>query len=127
MTKITVHANLENAPKKEFLKDFNIAFATGEADFIIDHVSDDIHWMIYGDKEISGKEYFSKEVYNMKDYKADEVTIHTIITHGKEAACNGEMRMGDKIYAFCDVYRFTSTRSNTIKEMRSYVLPISKT
>ena len=124
MTKITVNANLQNAPRKEFLKDFNIAFATGNADFIIDHVSDDILWTIYGDKEIAGKEPFTKEMNIMKDYTADEVLIHSIITHGKEAALNGEMKMGQKTYAFCDVYQFTSTTSNLIREMRSYVLPI---
>ncbi len=126
MTKITVNANLSNAPKKVFIKDFNIAFATGKADFIIDNVSDDIHWMIYGDKEILGKDYFIKEMNIMKDYTAYEVVIHSIITHGSEAACNGEMIMGNKTYAFCDVYRFTSASSHTIKEMRSYVLPIEK-
>ena len=124
MTKITVNANIKNAPKKEFLKDFNIAFATGKAEFIIDNVSDDILWMIYGDKEISGKEHFSKEVNIMKDYIADEVVIHSIITHGKEASCNGEMIIGNKTYAFSDVYKFINTSSNTIKEMRSYVLPV---
>lgn len=56
MTKITVIPDCGNAPKKEFLKDFNIAFATGEADFIIQHVSDNIVWSIYGDKDIIGKE-----------------------------------------------------------------------
>jgi len=124
LTKISINPNLENVPKKEFLKDFNIAFATGKADFIIENVSDDIYWMVYGDKEISGKEQFIKEINIMKDYTADEVTIHSIITHGKEAALNGEMKMGTKSYAFCDVYHFTSASSNTIKEMRSYVLPI---
>ena len=111
-----------NAPRKEFLKDFNIAFATGKADFIIEHVSEEIVWNIHGDKHITGKEAFSKEVNTMKDYIADEVVIHSIITHGREAALNGEMKMDDQTYAFCDVYRFTNTTSNIIRKMDSYVL-----
>lgn len=126
MTKITVNASFKNAPNKEFIKDFNIAFATGNADFIIDHVSDDIFWVIYGDKEISGKEHFSKEINAMKEYVADQVMIHSIIIQGTEGACNGEMTMGDKTYVFCDVYKFADHNTNTIKEMRSYVLPIEK-
>ncbi|PWJ58052.1 SnoaL-like protein [Dyadobacter jejuensis] len=122
MTKITVTPDCGNAPKKVFLKDFNIAFATGDADFIIDHVSDDICWEIYGDKTIQGKEQFAKEINLMKSYVADEVVIHTIITHGKEASLNGEMKMGDKTYVFCDVYRFASAGSSIIKEMHSYVI-----
>ena len=124
MTKITVTPDCGNAPRKEFLKDFNIAFATGDADFIIQHVSDTIEWNIYGDKHIIGKENFIKEINSMKDYTADEVVIHSIITHGREAALNGEMKMGDKTYAFCDVYRFTNTTSDMITRMDSYVLPI---
>ncbi len=124
MTKISIKPDCGNAPRKEFLKSFNIAFATGDADFIIDHVSDDISWMIYGDKYITGKEDFNKEINIMKDYTADEVVIHSIITHGREAALNGEMKMGEKVYAFCDVYQFTNTTSNIIKRMDSYVLPV---
>jgi hypothetical protein len=121
MTKITVEPDCGNAPRKEFLRDFNIAFATGDVDFIIQHVSNDIEWKIYGDKHINGKEAFIKEVNIMKEYTADEVIIHSIITHGREAALNGEMKMGGKTYAFCDVYRFTSTSSDVIKEMKSYL------
>ncbi len=122
MTKINITPDCGNSPKKELLKDFNIAFATGDANFIIDHVSDDIRWEIYGDKSIVGKEQFSKEIHMMKDYVADEVTVHSIITHGSEAALNGEMKMGDKTYAFCDVYLFKSAGSNIIKEMHSYIV-----
>ncbi|NJN27476.1 MAG: hypothetical protein HC819_16635, partial [Cyclobacteriaceae bacterium] len=96
MTKITVSPDCGNAPRKQFLKDFNIAFATGDADFIIQHVCDDIEWNIHGDKHISGKEAFTKEIYIMKEYSADEVVIHTIITHGREAALNGEMKIEGK-------------------------------
>ena len=124
MTKITVKPDCGNAPKKEFIKDLNIAFATGDAGFVIDQVSDDIVWNIHGDKNIQGKDQFTKEMNAMKDYVADEVVLHSIITHGAEAAANGEMKMGGKIYAFCDVYRFTSAGSTTIKEMNSYVIEI---
>ncbi|MBU2916240.1 nuclear transport factor 2 family protein [Reichenbachiella agariperforans] len=122
MTKITVTPDCGNAPKKGFLKDFNIAFAKGDVDFIIEHVSDDIRWEIYGDQSIQGKEQFSKAINAMKNYVADEVIIHTIITHGKEASLQGEMKMTDKTYAFCDVYRFASAGSSIIKEMHSYVI-----
>lgn len=126
MTKVTVTPDCRNSSRKEFLKDFNIAFAIGDVDFIIDHVSDDIHWSIYGDKEIVGKGDFVKEINAMKDYTADEVVIHSIITHGREAALNGEIKMGDKTYAYSDVYGFTNTASDIIKEMKSYVIPVDK-
>jgi hypothetical protein len=122
MTKITINADCNNSPKKEFLKDFNVAFATGDADFIINNVSDDIHWVMYGDKELKGKKDFTKEINIMKDYVADELTVHSIVTHGAEAALNGEIKMGGKAYAFCDVYRFASAGSTKIEELKSYIV-----
>lgn len=124
MTKINIQADCGNSPRKEFLKELNIAFAKGYADFIVEHASDDIVWTIYGDKKIVGKEAFSKEVHAMKQYTADEMILHSVITHGRDAAANGEMRMGDKTYAFCDVYTFTNTTSMVLKEMQSYVIKL---
>ncbi len=124
MTKITIQPSCENAPRKSFLKDFNVAFATGNAGFIIDQVHEDITWVIHGDKMIRGKDQFAQEVNLMKEYIADELVIHNIITHGREAALNGEMKMGGETYVFCDVYRFLDTRNNVIKEMNSYVIKI---
>ena len=122
MTKITVQPDCGNAPRKEFLKNFNVAFATGDTDFIVEHVSDDILWTIHGDKHTHGKKAFTREVNIMKEYTADGLIIYTIITHGREAALNGEMKMGDTTYTFCDVYRFTDTKNNIIKELNSYVI-----
>ena len=125
MTNIIVTPDCGNAPRKKFLSEFNIAFAKGDADFIIDHVSEDIQWHLHGDKSIVGKEQFTKEINIMKAHTADEIIIHSIITHGREAALNGEMTMGDNTFVFCDIYRFTNTTSDIIKQMDSYVLTVN--
>lgn len=125
MTKITVNANCRNSPKKEFLKDFNIAFATGQADFIIEHVSEDIVWEIYGDKSIQGKNQFSLEINAMKNRVPAELKLDSIITHGREAAVNGEIKMGTETYAFCDVYYFSSASSTIIKKIHTYTIKIN--
>ncbi|NHF58515.1 nuclear transport factor 2 family protein [Flavobacteriaceae bacterium TP-CH-4] len=124
MTKINIQADCGNSPRKEFLKELNIAFAKGNANFIVEHASDDMVWTIYGDKKIEGKEVFREEIHIMKQYTADEMTLNSIITHGREAAANGEMRMGDHTYVFCDVYSFTNTTSMVLKEMQSYVVKL---
>ena len=73
MTEILIKPDCGNAPRKKLLEDFNIAFATGDADFIIQNVSTDIQWTIFGDKVITGK----------------------------EAAVNGEITMAGKVYVSC--------------------------
>ena len=122
MTKITIQADYRNTPKKEVLKDFNVAFATGDSEYIIQQVSEDIRWIIYADnKLIEGKNQFTAEMNIMKNYIADELIIHSIIIQDNEGSVNGKMRMGDKVYAFCDVCTFVSGDKNIICEMKSYV------
>ena len=41
MLNVTVDTS-RNSPKREFLKDWNIAFAEGNSTFILDSVSDDV-------------------------------------------------------------------------------------
>jgi len=124
MTRINIKPDCGNSPKKAFLRDWNIAFAEGNLELLKNSVSEDIEWNIYGDQKIVGKEAFAKAIHEMANYKADAMTIHHIITHGKEAAVNGEMVMQDsgKTYAFCDVYEFRSAGSTEIRRMHSYVL-----
>lgn len=125
MTKITVQPDCGNSPKKEFLKNFNVAFGKGKAQFIIDCVTDDIVWNMVGDKTIIGKEDFAKAINKMKDKEASELFIEKIITHGKEGATNGIITMKNrKKYAFCDVYEFKSSSSKMLKTLTSYVIEI---
>lgn len=123
--KITTLADCGNSPKGTFLRDFNIAFAKGNADFIIESVTDDILWVMHGDKTVEGIEAFTKEINMMKEYKADELKLNSIITHGREGAVNGEIKMGGKVYVFCDIYTFKSSSGNAIKSMQSYVIEVN--
>lgn len=121
--KIDVQADCGNAPKKEFLRDFIIAFFRADTDFILNSVSDEIVWDIFGDKRIEGKSAFTEALNEMSTFESGGLTIHHIITHGKEAAVNGEFFMeGNKRYAFCDVIELTSAGSTTIRNLYSYIV-----
>lgn len=124
MTKITILNETESSPRQTFLKEFNTAFATGNAKFIIDHIDKDIVWWIYGDKKLEGKEAFAQEVHSMKEYVADELVLHGNLVQGQKAVVNGEIRMAGKTYAFCDVYNFKNDKYLIIKEIRSFVVEI---
>ncbi|MBD1426674.1 nuclear transport factor 2 family protein [Sphingobacterium arenae] len=125
MLKIKVKADCGNSPKREFLKDFNIAFGKGDAKFIIAQVTDEIVWEMIGEQTIEGKDSFSKAINEMKKKEVAEISIEKVVTHGKEGAVNGIMRMKDgKQYAFSDFYEFKNTTSTSIKAMTSYVIEI---
>lgn len=125
MIKITVSADCGNAPKKEFLKAINIAFAKGNSDFLTESVTDKIVWNIIGDKKIEGKEDFTEELEKMKTKKASELILDRIITHGKEGAVSGIMKMqSGKKYAFSDFYEFSGAKGAKVKSITSYVIRI---
>ncbi|GAA5521340.1 nuclear transport factor 2 family protein [Aliifodinibius salicampi] len=109
---------------QEFLEELNQAFARSDTDFIADHVTDTIRWQIVGDQTIEGKKAFTRALKEMETEKPMELTIHHIITHGKEASVNGIMKIPgeDKAFAFCDVYKFSGFKNPQITEMLSYVI-----
>lgn len=125
MTKIISSPNCGNSPKMEFLKDFNIAFAKGNVEFLIESVTDEIVWDIIGDKKIEGKENFVEELKKMKGEKATELILDQILSHGKEGAANGIIKMQNgKKYAFSDFYIFNGAKGSKIKSITSYVIGI---
>jgi len=117
-----------NAPKKEFLRDFNIAFAKNDSEEILKRVTDDITWEIVGDKIVHGKEQFAQVLDSMQGSKATELIIKTIITHGDEGSINGVMVFSsESSIAFCDVCTFSSHGKDAlIKEMTSYAVELVK-
>ncbi|WP_229201277.1 hypothetical protein [Arcticibacterium luteifluviistationis] len=61
----------------------------------------------------------------MKNYVASELILQQILSHGKEGAANGIMKMEDgKKYAFSDFYIFKGAKSTKIKSISSYVIEI---
>ncbi len=127
MAKIIIGEDCGNSPKKTFLKQFNISFAENDIAFIINNVSEDISWNIIGDKHIQGKKDFEEALEQMKNYIIKELTVSSIITHGRKGAVNGLMKMEDgKNYSFCDIYEFSGAKGTCVKSMISYVIEVEE-
>ena len=125
MTQIIIKPDCGNSPKKALIRDFNIAFAKGNSAYILEQVSSDFKWRMYGDFEIEGKEAFQKEIDKMMAYPSPkELILDSIITHGSEASANGLIVMDDHTFAFCDIYQFKSAGSTILVEMKSFVIKI---
>jgi ketosteroid isomerase-like protein len=118
---VSVPDDCGNSPRKQFLVEFNRAFAEVDVEFVLEHVSDDVVWTMVGSKEISGKQAMRQAMESMMAAKASSMVLHSVITHGREAAANGEFHYpeGEKV-AFCDVYQFTKTTGTTVKRIMSY-------
>lgn len=125
MTKIISSPNCGNSPKMEFLKEFNIAFAEGNVKFLTESVTDEIIWNIIGDRKIEESENFAKELEKMKEQKTTELILDQILSHGKEGAANGIIKIQNgKKYAFSDFYTFNNTKGKKLKSITSYLIEI---
>jgi hypothetical protein len=115
-----------NTKNQKLLEKINKAFARNDSDFIIKHVSDTIRWEIVGDLTVESKEAFAHMLKKMEADEPMELKIHHIITHGKAASVNGEMKtIGGDVYAFCDVHEFSRYKNPKITEMTSYAINVS--
>ncbi len=126
MTKLTIHADCNNAPEKHILRDLNIAFAHADVEAILNHFTDDIHWQIVGETDLRGNETVRTALEAMQDTVTTELTIHATVTHSPEAAVHGVIttEQGGS-FAFCDIYRFASPSANKINAMTSYVIALN--
>ncbi|WP_232696469.1 nuclear transport factor 2 family protein [Brevibacillus daliensis] len=124
---ISCPKDCDNAPKKNLLKELNIAFAKKNIAFIIEHLADDVFWNIVGYKLIQGKDNIAENLRQMKNSNVLELQINNIITHGKSGAANGIFIFEQKkSYAFSNVYVFSGSAKNAkIKEITSYVIAVS--
>ena len=125
MTRVITSEDCGNSPKNIFVQDLTIALAKRDSKFILGNVTDDIRWNIVGDKLIKGKDSFAKALEKIKSDKAVQLTVHHVATHGKAGAVNGTTKMKDgKTRAFCDVYEFSNSKGNTVKEITSYIIEV---
>ncbi|OOG78294.1 nuclear transport factor 2 family protein [Algoriphagus sp. A40] len=123
--KLSIPPDCGNSTKKKHLADLTAFFASYAIPEAMEFLTEDVIWTLVGDKPIQGKENFAAALREMSDIKATELTIHQLITHGKEAAVSGEMVMEDgKIYGFSDFYSFTSPGAKKVKSIRSYVIQL---
>ena len=126
--KINIQPHCGNAPKKEFIRDFNIAFAGMDLNFLENAVTEDIVWEMVGGKTITGKTAFVETLKEMLDFKATELTLNQIITHGAEGAGSGSMKFEDGTTVhFADMYRFNGAKGQKIKTLTSYAIEVKTT
>lgn len=121
--KLNIPHDCGSSPKKKLIADLTAFFSSYAISEAMEFLDEDVVWTLVGDQPIHGKENFAAALQEMSDVKATELTIHQIITHGKEAAVSGEMGMEDgKTYGFSDFYTFSSAGAKKVKSIRSYVV-----
>ncbi len=125
MAIVNVKADCGNAPKKEFLKQFHIALANSDSNFVTGNITEDIHWEIVGNYTITSKEDFKKRISDSPLWNVKELVIDVIITHGNEACVNGRVVTSDELkFAFCNVYIFKGFKETLLKSIQTYLIEV---
>ncbi len=123
MTVISGNTDCGNSPKMEFLREFNIAFAKGDIDFLTQHVAEDFTWEMIGKGKVEGKVDFKETLKLLADQQAIELGFEHILSHGKFGAIHGKMKMkSGEQYAFADFYNLANAKGDKIKKLTSFVI-----
>src|SRR5699024_9274251 len=124
---VTYPKDCGNAPKKLVLRDFHIAVAQNDIDFISEQLTDDSKWELIGQQQIEGKQNMLEAIEQMGHRKILKLEIDHIITHGKITSINGHWTLdNEETYAFCHVHVFNNfSKQAKIKKTTSYVIQTS--
>lgn len=126
MAEISIQVDCGNSPKKEFLKDYHVALANGDIDFVATNVAKDIHWEVIGGAFVNTKDDFLKAVQQFEQWNVKRLAVDTIITHGIDASVNGQIiTQDDEHFVFCDIYKFKGFKGTIIKSIKSFIMKSS--
>src|SRR5690606_6705939 len=110
-----------NAPKKQFLVDYQRALAEKDLDFLSNHLSARINWEVVGEMTISGKEEFLKHISETKFGKVVHQVVETLFTHVTVTVRSGRLTTADGvILSCCEVYQFKGFKGFELASIKSY-------
>ncbi|MDX1428538.1 MAG: hypothetical protein R3206_12005 [Salegentibacter mishustinae] len=114
--------------REKFITEINKAFANCDSDFISKNVTDDIKWVIVGEKVISGRKDFEASLDRMKLGGPLEIQVNNMINEKNKSVVEGVVMMKQdagkkKKYAFCYIFIFPDANEHKFSELRTYVSP----
>src|SRR5690606_38780372 len=123
--KISFPNDCGNAPKKIIIKDLIVALAEGKLSEADQYLADDLNWEIKGSGDsITNKAGLSSMMQFTAPSSIAELSIKSIITHGRDAAAEGIYVLEDGTrLAFCHIYQFNGfAKSAQVKHISSYII-----
>lgn len=122
--KIVSKVSCKNSPKRELLRDLNIAAVNQQWREINEWLEEDVVWKIIGVEELRGIEAVEEKLQDISSNVIQELHIDHVITHGNTGAVNGKLVLkNEKLMDFCHIYLFKGhSKTAKIKEITSYVI-----
>jgi uncharacterized protein len=112
-----------SAKMREIVDKVNAAFAENNLEGFLSFCTDDVKWIMVGDKTVNGKVAIRQWMASM-NIEPPEFTIDNVIAESDFVVAHGDMTMKDEDgeiapYSYCDIYRFSGDK---IFELRSFVI-----
>ena len=111
-----------NAPRKIVIRDFLIALYSGDLDQTLEMLTDDVRWEVVGSHVLAGKA--ETRSWLMHAVSAQELKLHTVITHGTDCGADGVATYeNSRTACFNHVIVFSGhAKTAKISEIRSYLI-----
>jgi len=109
---------------REIVEKINNAFLAGSTEGFLEHCSEDVVWVMEGEKTTEGKSAIREWMSQMEGSEPPKFSVKKMIAGGDSVACFGEMSMDQPpgaagTYSYCDVYEFAGGK---VAELRSFVV-----
>ena len=118
-------ADCGNSPKNLFLKDFTIALARGDVDYVLERVSNNLVWIDVGMPGNKGLDDIRQELIKNQTGRIVKIELSRALSHGKAGAVDGILQMADgRQLAFCIIFEFASAKADRISLIKSYVVSV---
>lgn len=116
-----------NSPKGQLVKELTIALAFYQLENVRPWIAEEFTWTLVGDKPVIGRDNFIHELQLMAENPAVALEIFSIVTHGKQAAVQGKVKMKDgSEIGFGDFYTFTSASGKKVLRIESFISSLTK-
>lgn len=126
MLTINVPEDCGNAPNKRLLKDWFVHLVEGNLKDALLMLDEKVTVRVFGYWETKDKQSLQKQLASFQHNPFIEASIHTIITHGRDAALNGEIIDEDQTeFHVCLFFTLSMGRKRLIKTIDAYVMKIS--
>lgn len=122
---------MKTSSTADFLRDFNNAFFSGNQQFIEQHVTDDVEWIMVGASQLKGKQALVDAAFGMQDYTQLDFEVEMVVAEGLSGAVKGVMTATGgngrkRKYCYSDFYEMTGDGEAKIHKMTSFVVEIKK-
>jgi ketosteroid isomerase-like protein len=114
------------SPHKELVERYIEGFRRRDHGMILDCLTDDVVWDLYGYTSLAGKEAFDAEIANPEFTGRPTLTVDRLIEEGDAVAAFGvdaatRTDGATFLFSYCDVFTFAG---HLIRRVESYVVPL---